>query len=138
MSHAHYALLSELLGQVQVADMLMVLERARCKIDDIPEDEWRAMRDDLAASLLQAVQDGLVLRRRQDVAFALLTPRQAEVVRLLEQGLSNADIARAMAITERTVRAHLEAVGGKLGVHSRTEILAVLAGFVLAETPISR
>jgi len=51
-----------------------------------------------------------------------LTRREAEVVALLREGLSNAAISRRMFISERTVHHHVSAVLAKLGVRSRGEI----------------
>jgi DNA-binding CsgD family transcriptional regulator len=49
-----------------------------------------------------------------------LTPRELEVLGVLVEGWSNQAIARGLAITERTVAAHIEHILGKLGVASRT------------------
>lgn len=51
-----------------------------------------------------------------------LTPREAEVLALIHEGLSNAAISRRMFISERTVHHHVSAVLGKLGVRSRAEV----------------
>ncbi len=61
-----------------------------------------------------------------------LTPREAEVLRLLAQGLDNAAIAARLVITKRTVQNHISAIYGKLGVRSRTEAmrLALERGWV--------
>ncbi|MGK5684855.1 ATP-binding protein [Actinoplanes sp. URMC 104] len=48
-----------------------------------------------------------------------LTGRQQEVLHLLAQGLSNADIARRLTLSAKTVDHHVSAVLGKLGVSSR-------------------
>jgi DNA-binding CsgD family transcriptional regulator len=48
-----------------------------------------------------------------------LTRRQAEVLDLLWQGSTNADIAHALSISEHTVRHHLENIYRQLGVKSR-------------------
>ncbi len=48
-----------------------------------------------------------------------LTRRQAEVLDLLWQGNTNADIAQALSISEHTVRHHLEDIYRQLGVKSR-------------------
>lgn len=50
-----------------------------------------------------------------------LTEREAEVLRLLAQGLTNKDIGQAILISVRTVEAHLRSIFAKLGVQSRTE-----------------
>jgi DNA-binding NarL/FixJ family response regulator len=49
-----------------------------------------------------------------------LTARQDDVLRLLAQGMSNKVIARALGITEGTVKVHLLAVFRALGVRNRT------------------
>jgi DNA-binding NarL/FixJ family response regulator len=58
--------------------------------------------------------------------FAILTPREVEVTRLIAEGESNKRIARYLAITERTVKNHLTAIFRKIGVVDRVK-LAVLA-----------
>lgn len=50
-----------------------------------------------------------------------LTPREAAVLRLLAQGLTNKAIAHELGISEHTVKFHVNAVLGKLGAQSRTE-----------------
>jgi DNA-binding NarL/FixJ family response regulator len=54
-------------------------------------------------------------------ATALLTPRQRDVLRLLEAGRSNKEIARALDISEGTVKIHLAAVFRLLDARNRTE-----------------
>lgn len=53
-------------------------------------------------------------------SFGRLTPREQEVLRLVAQGLTNAQVARALTVTPRTINAHLTAIYGKLGVSSRS------------------
>ena len=52
-----------------------------------------------------------------------LTQRQIEVLTLLAQGKSNKEIARALDIADRTVRAHLTELFQALGARSRTQAL---------------
>ena len=49
-----------------------------------------------------------------------LSPRETQVLRLVAQGLANKQIARALGITERTVKAHLGRVFREIGVLDRT------------------
>jgi DNA-binding NarL/FixJ family response regulator len=50
-----------------------------------------------------------------------LTPREAEVLSLVRQGLANKQIARRLGISERTVKAHLTSVFARIGVVDRTQ-----------------
>jgi DNA-binding CsgD family transcriptional regulator len=56
-----------------------------------------------------------------------LTPRELEVVRLVEEGLKNAEIAARLVISEKTVDHHVSAVLGKLGVGSRADAVRAVA-----------
>jgi DNA-binding NarL/FixJ family response regulator len=55
-----------------------------------------------------------------------LTTREREVLAELAKGKSNREIARALTVSEKTVKAHVSAVLAKLGVQDRTQA-AVLA-----------
>ena len=52
---------------------------------------------------------------------AELSPREAEVLRLVVAGLLNKQIALRLGITERTVKAHLTSVYQRIGVADRTQ-----------------
>jgi PAS domain S-box-containing protein len=56
---------------------------------------------------------------------ASLTPRQTEVLRLLERGHSTAQISRELHLSPETVRNHIRHLFRALGVHSRIEAVAV-------------
>ncbi|MGD0762451.1 MAG: response regulator transcription factor [Roseiarcus sp.] len=53
--------------------------------------------------------------------IAMLTPRQCDVLRLLGKGQANKEIARALDISEGTVKIHLAAIFRLLDVRNRTE-----------------
>jgi two-component system, NarL family, response regulator LiaR len=61
-----------------------------------------------------------------------LTTREREVLRLIGRGLSNRLIARELVLSEKTVKAHVSAILGKLAVADRTQaaLLAVRDGLV--------
>ncbi|MBP8292787.1 MAG: response regulator transcription factor [Caldilineaceae bacterium] len=56
-----------------------------------------------------------------------LTDRELEVLRAAARGERNKEIAHALGISERTVKAHLASVYNKLGVDSRAAAVAVAA-----------
>jgi DNA-binding CsgD family transcriptional regulator len=49
-----------------------------------------------------------------------LTPREIEVLRLVAQGLTDAEVADRLVVSPRTVNSHLHSIYGKLGVSSRS------------------
>lgn len=66
-------------------------------------------------------------------ALEPLTAREREVLQLMAQGLPNKTIARELAISEHTVKFHVNAILSKFGAQSRTEavVLASRAGIIL-------
>jgi DNA-binding CsgD family transcriptional regulator len=52
----------------------------------------------------------------------LLTPREAEVLDLLQDGATNAEIAHELSIGIETVRTHARHIYRKLGIGSRREL----------------
>jgi DNA-binding CsgD family transcriptional regulator len=65
-----------------------------------------------------------------------LSAREREILELLKQGLTNRQIARALFISEATVKVHLRHAFKKLGVRTRTE--AALLSRDLDETRVAR
>jgi DNA-binding CsgD family transcriptional regulator len=59
---------------------------------------------------------------------SVLTKREAEVLELVAQGLTNAEIAARLVVSRDTVRTHLENVFAKLDVHTRTAAVARVRG----------
>jgi NarL family two-component system response regulator LiaR len=81
----------------------------------------------VAARLVEALAAG-----GGDDPLDRLTPREREVLGLMGQGLSNKRIARALGVSEKTVKSHVGHVLAKLGVADRTQaaVLAVRAGLL--------
>jgi DNA-binding NarL/FixJ family response regulator len=97
---------------------------------------------DALVRAIRAVHDGNVLLAARAAAtlrggpagragsLDALTPREREVLRHIAAGRSNREIASALHVSEKTVKAHVSSVLAKLGVQDRTQaaVLAVRHG----------
>lgn len=79
----------------------------------------------IAASLLKRVAQ-LASERDTKSFGADLTPREREIAALIDQGLSNKEIASRLSIAVRTVKNHVHHILEKLNVHRRGEATARL------------
>ena len=59
-----------------------------------------------------------------DRPAARLTPREREILTLVEQGKTDAQIAQTLSISEKTVTNYCEHLMSKLGVHTRAGLIA--------------
>ncbi|HSB88988.1 MAG TPA: response regulator transcription factor [Anaerolineales bacterium] len=62
-----------------------------------------------------------------------LTPREVQVLRLIAQGYSNAQVGEALVISVKTVESHRARIVEKLGLHSRVELVRYAVGKGLLE-----
>ena len=104
--------------------------------------------DDLASAIRQAFDHSIYLsastvatRSTRDAAQDNgpgLTRRELEILQLVAEGHSNAQLARMLWVTEQTVKFHLSNVYRKLGVANRTEASrwAQLNGLLGASAPV--
>ena len=89
------------------------------------------MSSDQIARAVEVAERGEIVAPRKLLEFLIaneepvdldaLTPRQRDVLKLVAEGLSNAQIARRLFLSESTVKQHLRAAYKVLGVKNRTE-----------------
>lgn len=115
--------------------------------DVVPEDLIRGVRivADGGALLAPSVTQTLIAtfagRPRRTpaatVSLDILTPREVEILTAVGTGLTNAQIAASLFITENTVKTHVARVFDKLGIHERVQavIIAYDTGLVAPQTP---
>jgi len=117
-------------ARLQQAASLLTRRRRRAATTAL-QDAWEAARR-LAAAPMRAEIGTLARRARIDLDApapspppdpdpAGLTPREREVITLLSDGLSNAEIARTLYISEKTASVHVSNILRKLGVTSRLQ-----------------
>lgn len=87
------------------------------------EEMCRSIREVHAGKTL--VSPAVAIRLAERMPLEELTPRELDVLRLLALGKPNKLIGAALAISEVTVKSHMQAIFRKLNVLSRTEAIAV-------------
>ena len=83
----------------------------------------RALADD-DVSMTPIIATGLIAEAAGPRATTKLTPREMEIMRLVQRGKRNREIAREMGLEEKTVKNHLNNIYSKLGLSSRSEAMA--------------
>jgi NarL family two-component system response regulator YdfI len=84
------------------------------------------LKPDVISRLLAQTQD--TGRMKSQPENVVLTEREMEVLQAAAQGKTSKEIAFALGISERTVKAHLGSIYQKLGVESRAAAIAAAAG----------
>jgi DNA-binding NarL/FixJ family response regulator len=83
-----------------------------------------------ATSRLQAIPS-TAATEKNEIWSKTLTDREEQVARTLAGGASNKEIARALGITDRTVKAHVGAILEKLQVRDRLQLSLIVNGRVV-------
>lgn len=93
--------------------------------DALPEDIATGIRDAAAGHLVLSPALERRVAERMSQGVPQLSERELEVLTAVADGLANKEIARALFISESTVKTHLVHVFGKLGADSRTSAIAM-------------
>ena len=120
---------SETAGRVLTDDLEMPVARLPQRIADWHASACRTLviAADGSTLVIEATREGSAqLLSERPWCEDGLTARERDVMRCVEDGLSNAEIARELWIQPTTVRKHLENIFAKLGVRSRTAALSKL------------
>jgi PAS domain S-box-containing protein len=120
----------KLLGNVDSTDSPVVLvgdqgARIAVEISSVP-----LTRGDHVVGVFGQVSD--VIEEPQPHPELHLTPRQAEVLRMLERGRTTTQIAEELHLSRETVRNHIRHLLHAVGAHSRLEAVALAHGEALA------
>ena len=97
-------------------------ERLRTALDGFEQLHAKAWARQAEAELRAAGA-----RRRQAADERALTAQEQRVAEAVQRGASNRDIATDLFLSPKTVEFHLRQIYRKLGVHSRTQLVAALA-----------
>ena len=81
----------------------------------------------LAPSITRRLIGEFARQRPRPPSLGALTPRETDVLRLLAEGLSNAEIAARLVVSDETVKTHVSRVLMKLDLRDRTQ--AVVAAY---------
>ncbi|MER7004285.1 response regulator transcription factor [Dactylosporangium sp. NPDC000555] len=84
----------------------------------------RAVETVMAGSVYVDAELGARLARSRPAALEALSPREREVLTLLASGHTNAEVARRLSISLRTVETHRANLRNRLGTTSRAELVA--------------
>jgi DNA-binding NarL/FixJ family response regulator len=102
-----------------------------------PEDLVFAVRQALSPAVYEVTSRPVRLPGRRTTQQTPLTPREEEILQLLTEGCSNAEIAAQLSIKEPTVKGHLWRLYRKIGVRSRTAAVSWANASRFSERPSS-
>jgi len=117
--HTQVVVLTAFSDRVQVLGALDAGARGYLLKDAEPDELLRGIRAAARGESPLDPRAAHAVLTRQTVG-ATLTEREREVLKLVAEGLPNKQIARALGITEKTVKAHMTKIFAAIGVTDRT------------------
>ncbi|MBI4302200.1 MAG: response regulator transcription factor [Chloroflexi bacterium] len=89
----------------------------------------------VASRVLRQFQDLTLAEKEVESLLAPLSPREVQVLEYVAQGNSNKGIARALGISDQTVKNHITSIMRKLAANDRTHavVLALRHGYIKVE-----
>ena len=135
----------------QALDVFAHLVLEALHLDDLGDQHVIGLTDGLSAQgdallapsvtkrLIHEFSRGAVAQQSAPTELDELTPREHEVFKLIARGLSNAEIAAELVVSETTVKTHVARVLMKLGVRDRVQavVLAYESGVVAPGATLS-
>ena len=107
-----------------LADMqVKIVTLGSCDLDQVAVVEDGSLHDVIAA-VHGAMHGAFGTASAEPEGLNLLTPSERRVLQLINEGLSNKEIARELGIAVATVKHHVHSILSKLGVHRREEAAA--------------
>ncbi|WP_405443195.1 response regulator transcription factor [Streptomyces avidinii] len=79
------------------------------------------------ARLMHSLRDPATSKDSEDARLATLSERERSVLELIGEGLTNAQIAKRLYLSEKTVKNHISRLLGKLGVERRVQAAVIAA-----------
>ena len=73
----------------------------------------------------RAVSSEVAKLLRDDPPVQELSPRQADILKLVTQGMTNREIAHQFAISPESVKSHITTIFSKIGANSRSEAVTI-------------
>ena len=96
------------------------LRRAMTCFDDVGARTWRGQ----AARESRAAGDRTTTIASVEAGVERLTAQETAIARLVAEGLTNRDVAERCSVSSKTVERHLTTIYGKLGIRSRSQLVA--------------
>lgn len=116
-----------LLKSVRSADLLS-------RLRDVVRGDV-ALSPTIARRILEKLSRQQAPRPQPQVAVGELTEREVEILRLIVKGHTNRQIADALSLSVRTVEYHRSNLMGKLGLHTRADLVSYAAEHGLLDQP---